>query len=355
MKILMIAKLGPESAYLRLFKKNLALHNVEIDFFNYYQRKQIFPIFLQVFWSTSKYDVVHFHWTHPYILANSFAVTLLYSCQFLVDAFLLRLSGAKIVWTIHNHLSHDGRFKNLDRLVSQLLARMANKIVLLNQTTADMLSQSYSFPLTKAVIIPHGNYKNYYGSAIQQADARKTLDLPLQGKIYLSLGLIKAYKGLENLINVWTSCSALNPDDYLLIVGKVASENYAKVIQEKVSQTPNIILKAGFVKDDKIHLFYSAADIAIFPFKEVLNSGSLILAMTYSKPVIAPNFESIAEVLDHATHLLYNPEDPEGLVNALIKSKEVDLNQLTLLTDEACDKLDWENISQLTLDLYQTV
>jgi glycosyltransferase involved in cell wall biosynthesis len=101
----------------------------------------------------------------------------------------------------------------------------------------------------------------------------------------------------------------------VLVIAGEAKSSYAAKLQEKIAAVKNVALIPEFIPNDRIHLFFSAASVVVLPYQKVLNSGSLILSMSYGLPTIAPNLSSIAEYLETATQLLYAPEDEQGYSN----------------------------------------
>ena len=60
-----------------------------------------------------------------------------------------------------------------------------------------------------------------------------------------------------------------------------------------------------------------ACDLVALPFERVLNSGSLLLAMSFGRCVVAPNVGSLPEVASHAAFFGYDVGLPNGLTFAL--------------------------------------
>jgi glycosyltransferase involved in cell wall biosynthesis len=207
----------------------------------------------------------------------------------------------------------------------------------------------------KVVVIPHGNYRTVYQAPIPKLEARKKLDLPLVGLIYLNLGLLRPYKGIDDLLEVWDKSQNFLQEDTLVVAGKAGKDAYGENLKAKADRIKSVILRDSFIEDESIHLYYSAADFVVCPFRKILTSGSVILAMSFGKPVIAPRFNTIAETLGKADTLLYNPEKETGLADAIAQSKQADRTVLSKIVEEECDRLDWSNIGKQTSQLYQTV
>ncbi|MEB3209749.1 MAG: glycosyltransferase, partial [Leptolyngbyaceae bacterium] len=99
-------------------------------------------------------------------------------------------------------------------------------------------------------------------------------------------------------------------------------------------------------------VYFSAADIVVLPFRSVSTSGSLLLAMSYGKPVIAPKIGGIASTLAEADDLLYDPDDDLGLLHALNAGMEINDVEMGKRVNQVCDRLSWASIAQQTSQLY---
>lgn len=350
MRILMLPDYRRDNPYQSLLVKALESKGVQVDF--WYDYVVTFPIFHASVRGKTAYKIVHLHWINSYLKDKKGQPNLLCYIKFIIDIIITRLAGVKIVWTIHNHISHDSKYPRLELWVRKILAKLVNRIILHNKSTLELIAKEYGFNLAKAEVIPHGHYREIYSPLIDQIEARRELGLPLSGRIYLNQGLLRPYKGIERLLEIWSSNAAFNGDT-LLIVGKPLDKAYGLKLKHLTERMKGVILHPEFVEDNKIYLFFSAADVVVLPFKKILTSGSLILAMSYSKPIVAPRLGGIGETLGKADSLLYDPEDDRGLLQALQKSTQVDIGELSKLTQEACDRLDWNLVAEKTLQVYQ--
>ncbi|MGK7921574.1 MAG: glycosyltransferase family 4 protein, partial [Trichodesmium sp.] len=336
-----------------LLSQTLVAQGISIDNWPHWQGK--LPIFKAAIARKKHFDLVHVHWMYFNIRGENKYIYFFSCLKFLFDVLITRLAGLKFVWTVHNSLGHDSKFPGLELWTRQMFVKLVDRIICLNKTTVETITKEYKFNPAKAIVIPHGHYRDVYQKAVDLAAARKELNLPETGKIYLNLGVLKPYKGIENLLQVWQDNQDIFAGDTLLIVGKPSDENYAKKLQELATGMEGVIIYPQFIENDKIHLYFSAANVVVLPFKKILNSGSLILAMSFGKPVIAPRLGGLLEVVGEADELLYDPEDKEGLLKAMQKSTKIDLDQLSRLVEKACDRLDWNLIGQETLKVYRSV
>jgi glycosyltransferase involved in cell wall biosynthesis len=229
---------------------------------------------------------------------------------------------------------------------------MANEIILHARANIADLYNDLRLPPEKVRIIPHGHYRTAYGPVVESSIARHRLGLPDMGRIYLFFGMLRPYKGLERLITEWLA-ARLPLEDVLVIAGKPLNDDFLDSLTELVHGSPRIKILDGFVTDEKVPLFFSAANVVVLPFHDVLTSGSLLLAMSYGKAVIAPRFGAIAEMLGSADDFLYDPRDSKGLRNAIEHTARVTLGPLEARTQRVCDRLDWGPLGNMTLAAYR--
>ncbi|NJL19686.1 MAG: glycosyltransferase [Leptolyngbyaceae cyanobacterium SM1_3_5] len=348
-QVLMMPDYRVENPYQTLLADALQ-QQVSVYFPTGYRR--IFPIFRAIKDCAFPIQALHLHWINPYNKGGNWLKRSIYSLKFLTDILITRLSGVKVVWTIHNRLSHEAQFSGLELWTIRQLVKLVDRIIVHHQAARSELAKLYQFNPDKATVVPHGHYRTIYEEAIDRAEAKAILGLPPTGKIYLNLGMLRPYKGIERLLEVWRDHPEITANHTLLIAGKPLDDAYEQQLVKQVAATKGAVLHPGFVKDNSIPVYFSAADVVILPFENILTSGSLVLAMSYSKPIIAPRLGSIPETIGTADWLLYEADEEQGLLRAIEKSTEVNLNELERLTGEMGDRLSWDSIAHKTAQLY---
>lgn len=349
-RVLMIPDNRQDNPYQELLANFLKAERLEVNFPQGYRRG--LPIFRALKNQPKTIHILHLHWLNPYLKGKNWVIRLIYCFKFLLDLQLAHKKDCKIIWTVHNSLPHETQFPRIELWIRRRLAKLVDRIIIHQACSVEEISNLYQFDSKKVTVIPHGNYRQTYQSSVSQLEARNYLGLPLKGLIYLNLGLLRPYKGVDELLQVWEENQKSFQEDTLVIAGKAGKESYGILLQEKVSRLKGVILHDHFIEDELIHFYFSAADFVICPFRKILTSGSIILAMSYRRPIIAPNFPSIAETLGSANWLLYNPEESQGLSNAIKKSREIDWEGLSTLVNQECNRLNWDNIAQQTSQLY---
>jgi beta-1,4-mannosyltransferase len=92
----------------------------------------------------------------------------------------------------------------------------------------------------------------------------------------------------------------------------------------------------------------------VLPYREVLNSGSALLALSCDRPVLVPSIGSLAELEGVAgsawVRTYAGPLTSDQIENALCWAVDTRRPPRPRL-----EKLDWDEIAAATLDAYRTV
>jgi glycosyltransferase involved in cell wall biosynthesis len=262
-----------------------------------------------------KPEVMHFHWLHPYLLRDSWFGSFLRSSRFLLKVLLLKLRGTRIAWTIHNLANHDGRHAGLERFFTMLFAQMVDLPVAHSHEAASLASKEFRIPEERILVAPHPGYCGYYTDTVTRADARRRFGYEEGDRVFLFLGRIQPYKGIFDLLEAFRD---LPEHCRLLIAGSPADEKTAERLLEAAAADPRIQFHPGHAGRDEVQWFYRAADVVVFPFRKILTSGSVMLAMSFGKPLILPEGATMRETVGDGEALWFHPGSIDSLNDAMI-------------------------------------
>lgn len=302
-----------------------------------------------------KLDILHLHWLNPFLLASSRGKMILKSSSFIGELLILKLFGIKIVWTVHNIISREGKFSSLELFFSRLLTRLCNRIIVHSQLAKYEVEKAYRMAGDSQItIVPHGNYIHIYENIVSKAQARKRLQLDAEDIIFLYFGLIRPYKGVSELIEAFEKLNALQAK--LLIVGKPLNNEITDEIREKCGVDKNIKLIFEFIPEYEVQIYMNAADIVVLPYRDILTSGAVMLAISFGKPVIVPAIGCIPDVLDIEGSFLYNTLEKDGLLEAMKLALKTDVENLRRMGEhnfELAKQFNWEDIAKRTHEVYK--
>ena len=242
-----------------------------------------------------RFDIFHIHWPEYYISQKNFIKALLGSILLLWECVWSRWLGARVVWTVHNTFSHNRTHPWAERLFWRVFTRLVDGyICLTEQGRRDLQDLHPILRRAPGSVIPHGHYRDAYPHEVDRSSAREKLTLPRSAKVILFFGTIAPYKNVSRLIDVFRRIP--DADVILLVAGACPDRNEARRLREMVQEDVRIRLHIGFVPASEIQFYFRAADLIVLPFKEILNSGSAHLALSFDLPLLAPHLGSIPEL-----------------------------------------------------------
>jgi len=311
--------------------------------------------FFPIIFSHWKPDILHLHWLEPSCIANNWFLSLLKSIVFLVQLVILKIIGVKIVWTVHNLKNHDNLNLVLNNICTKTVIKFADAIITHCEAAQEELIKTFLVKnKEKIFVVPHGNYVEWYENKISQEAARAELGFKTSETVFLFFGLIRPYKGVPELIETFKRLES--KDIRLVIAGKIISKDIdlADLINQKIADDQRITFIPSYIEPEKIQIYMNAADVVVFPYRDILTSGAVMLAMSFGRACIAPRKGCIGEVLDAQGAFLYNLADENGLMQAMNSAlhKQPEILAMGAHNQELAAKYSWKNIAELTLDVY---
>lgn len=247
----------------------------------------------------------------------------------LAAAFLARLDALRtldchLAWTIHNALPHDVRFEGAAVLVRRGVVERAAMVHALASSTPAAVAPWFEVPADRLVVIPHPSYAGVYPDSVTREAARFELGLWPDELVFLAFGAIRPYKGMDGLLAAWRAAAPSPPTPRRLVVaGAVPPGPASDELLLDLAVTPDVVAFPRRIEDHLVANFFGAADVAVLARTQALNSGVLLLALTFGLPVVAPRFAAAVELLDDRVALLFEPGDQDGLVDALRRAPEL--------------------------------
>ncbi len=172
-----------------------------------------------------------------------------------------------------------------------------NGMICMTRSGREQVQSEHPATSTRPIfIIPHGHYRGVYPDVVGGEEARKALHIGVGEAVVAFVGQIREYKGVPNLIRCFNAAAV--PAARLLIAGKPQSEKLARGIEEAVSGNAGIQLYLKFIDAAEMQLYLRAADLIVLPYKDILNSGSALLALSFDRPILVPNRGALGELFE---------------------------------------------------------
>lgn len=302
-----------------------------------------------------KVNVLHFHWIDYHYNCFTFKGESWFASskallKFFIKIILAMCMGYKLVWTMHNYLPHETTYFILDYTARIMMAHTATSIITHSHYATELLA--HKFKRKKRVFtVHHPHYIDVYPNVMPKDEARRSLNISDSKRVILYFGLIRTYKGIENLLKVFRENS--DPNLVLIVAGRTFDADIERRILEIAKGDERILFFLRHIPVQDVQIYMNAADIVILPFLNATSSGSLMLALSFGKPIIAPATGCISEIITPHVGLLYNPSESDGIALTLKMIERLDLKKMSQNAYKLAKTFTWEEVAKETSMAYK--
>lgn len=229
----------------------------------------------------------------------------------------LRLTGTPVVQTSHNAFERSRTFVRTRKVVRRLTARLTARTIVHTQADLAMVAPEVR---RQAIVIPHGEYGGLArtGGSAERPVARAALGIAAQAPVTLMFGQLRLDKGLRDLVEAARRVPSL----HLLIGGQEAGglAAVASLLDDPLLGG-RVTVREGFLEMSEAAELFAAADTVALPYQAASQSGVLLLAYGFARPVIVyPTGGLVESVIDGETGWICAASDVDALTSALAAS-----------------------------------
>src|SRR5215470_1851064 len=265
---------------------------------------------------------------------------------------------APVVMTIHNVRTHE-RIRWDDWTLWRCFGA-ADAVVVHTKQAAEVARQR--LPAARIELIHHGDAGFLHGNGRpDRRAARAALSLPSDAPIVLAFGAIRPYKGIHGVIGALPELRRRHADARLVIAGPllVGTEGEYRDAIRRAGVESAVMFRPGYVPAEAVASYFAAADVAVYNYRDITDSGSLRLACDLGTPVVATAVGSFREFLtDGVTARLIEPGHAGALVAALaavLADPESAARMARRARALAASAWSWAESPKATAQLYETI
>ncbi len=264
---------------------------------------KVFNLTFKNLWKNRKeVAILYFHWPEFIWRKTNLSKSVLAGLNFIVKMYTAKCFGYKLVWSAHNVIPHQYASYSLEFFLRRWIVRNFHLIIGHAFGTDDSLKSILSIPFSQKYLLAlHGIYDRYYFP--KGEFTKQQFDIPENAKVLVMMSNGKTYQGNESFLNYWiTQCDKSSL--HLIVSGEIKCS-----LAEKLSRCENTTLIEGFVPDAQMADLFVMADFIVLPYERITTSGLFFLALTFDKPVIAPNIPFFERHTTSGTAILYEAQD----------------------------------------------
>ncbi|MCU1595724.1 MAG: glycosyltransferase [Frankiales bacterium] len=233
-------------------------------------------------------------------------------------------AGVPVVWTAHNAWAHGGKYVRSERLWWRRWGGEIDGWIALSEAARDVIVREHpQLAARPHTVIPHGHYRDAYPCTETRAQARSRLGLREDSRVVGFVGRVKPYKGVPELLRAF---NGLQGDDLqLLVTGRCDDPATGREVQALAAQDHRVVVRLTEVPEGEMAGTVGCLDVAVLPYRAVLNSGTALLALSFDTPVLLPSGPTARELDQLAPNWVFtfeNPLTPDDLREALERVPE---------------------------------
>jgi len=242
---------------------------------------------------------------------------------------------------------------------------VCESIVVMTNTSSDILISDYGIPGEKISVIAHGTH---LVPGISRKALKKKYGL-LDRKVLTTFGLLNSGKGIDTTLEALPSIVKTCPDVMFLVIGKThpevvkeEGEKYREMLEQKVieySLQNNVRFVNSYLPLPELLEYLQLTDIYLFTATDVNQavSGTFVYAMSCACPIISTPIPHAKELLTKDTGIIFDFRNPQQLADAVIRllkkdkiRKNMSINTLQNIVFTA-----WENSAVAHAMLFEKI
>ena len=283
-----------------------------------------------------------------FLLKNNFkAIHLTWPPRY--GEFFIYLFWKKLILTVHDPLPHSSEDTFVNKLHRFVCFKLIQHFILLNKSQIEPFQKNYHIKRDHIYISKLGTYDNLLEIKATKNNISKYI---------LFFGTISSHKGVEYLCQAMEEVCKKHKDAKLVIAG--SGKIYFNLENLTAYQKRNIILENHYLTESELVGYIKSSLFVVCPYIDATQSGVIMSAFAFNKPVIATNVGGLPEMVVNGRHgIIVPPKDSKKLCEAIDALLD-DLSIIETFTknikqDYHIGDRSWESISLGISNLYNSI
>ncbi|HEX2977038.1 MAG TPA: glycosyltransferase [Bacteroidales bacterium] len=284
----------------------------------------------------------------PDILLLRFWLPFMGPCLGTISRIARGNKHTKVICIFDNVVPHEKRPG--DRILTKYLVNSIDGAIVMAGSVGEDLKQFRTGIPVK--MNPHPIFDTY-GPVVTRQAALEFLRLSGEHRYILFFGFIRAYKGLDMLLEAMSYPIVKKTGYRLIVAGEFYEDDapYRELIR-KNGLEENVILFDHFIRDNEVPYFFCSADLVVQPYKSATQSGVTQIAFRYEKPMLVTDVGGLREILpDRKCGYVVQP-DPNEISQAIadfFNNKK--LEPFTECVRQEKGKFAWERMTESIIEV----
>jgi len=215
----------------------------------------------------------------------------------------------KMLMIVHDPFLHSGENLILDRCLRKFHFSAIKHKILLNENQKNEFIEYYKFNPDNI----HSSFLGVY-DFLRYHQTNK-LDISKQFNV-LFFGRISPYKGIKYLLDAFVEI--LKSQKFPAMTLTIAGSGNFDFDVEIYKQYPEITIINNYLYPEDLANLISQSSVVVCPYVDATQSGVVMSAFAFKKPVVATNVGGLPEMVkDNKTGIIIEPKSKSDIINAL--------------------------------------
>lgn len=280
---------------------------------------------------------------NPDIVIFTYWMSFFAPCFGKIARVIKRNRHTKCIGLVHNMISHEKSL--LDKMFPPYFVKAMDGFVALSKSVLDDIA-SLDRHNKPRVFAPHPLY-DHFGEIMDRAEAVKHLNLDPNYRYFLFFGLVRAYKGLDLLIDAFADERLRKYPMKLLVAGEFYDDPKPYLEQIKKHDLKDfVIIENQYINDDDVKYYFNSSEMVVQPYKSATQSGVTQIAYHFEKPMLVTNVGGLGEIIPNGKVGYVVEPNPSAIADALVDFCENDRYDMFVegVRDEK-KKYQWSNMT----------
>lgn len=289
----------------------------------------------------------------PDMLITCYWMAFFAPCYGMIQRIVQRNGKTRCIALVHNMIPHEPSI--LDKLFAPFFVRHTDGFVALSESVVQDINR-FDHGTKPKTSYPHPIY-DHYGDPMSKEEACQALHLKPENQYMLFFGLVRAYKGLDLLLDAFGKVKDQLPNLQLIIAGEFYEDEdkYRAQIANN-GLTNRVIIKNEFIADADLRKYFGAADLIVQPYKSATQSGVTQVAFHFEKPMLVTNVGGLGEIVhDHKMGYAVEP-NAEAIAQALTDyythSRQADYTEYLI---KQKDNYSWSKLAESFVKIHNNI
>lgn len=205
----------------------------------------------------------------------------------------IKKRGIKVIAITDNVIPHEKRMG--DVMLTKYFLHSCDGFIAMSKS---VLEEVRSFiPSADTSFLPHPIY-DIFGNPVSKQIAREKLSVPQDEKLILFFGFIRAYKGLDLLLDAMADDRLKKMKVKLMVAGEFYEDQKSYLDQvDRYGLKESVQFHSSYIPKEDVKYYFCASDMVVQPYRSATQSGITQIAYHFEKAMLVTNVGGLPEIV----------------------------------------------------------